>query len=98
MYDIHYLTSNDTNHFLSSGLFIHGNQGKTRTQVEDGVEGVATDVLIPPVPLYLVLMILPVLIQMESEFLVSIFMSSKNCYHIRAITTRDSYFVQPTFL
>merc|ERR1711997_1109081 len=50
------------------GLFIHGNQGKTRTQVEDGVEG--TDVLIPLVPLYLVLMILPVLIPMESESLV----------------------------
>merc|ERR1712051_882472 len=52
------------------GLFIHGNQGKIRTQVEDEVEGEATDVLIPLVPLYLVLMILPVLIPMESEFLV----------------------------
>ena len=46
------------------------------------VEGIATDVLIPLVPLYLVLMILTVMIPMESEFLVSIFMSSKNGYHI----------------
>ena len=61
------------------------------------VEGIATDVLIPLVPLYLVLMILTVMIPMESEFLVSIFMSSKNCYHIRVIITCNSYFVQPTF-
>ena len=46
------------------------------------VEGIATDVLIPLVPLYLVLMILTVMIPMESEFLVSIFMSSKNGCHI----------------
>ena len=46
------------------------------------VEGIATDVLIPLVPLYLVLMILTVMIPMESEFLVSIFMPSKNGYHI----------------
>ena len=43
------------------------------------VEGIATDVLIPLVPLYLVLMILTVMIPMESEFLVSIFMSSTHC-------------------
>ena len=44
------MTLNDTNNFHSSGLFIHGNQGKTRNKVEEGAEGVATDVLIPLVP------------------------------------------------
>ena len=57
---------------ILSDLSIHGNQGKTKVvEEEEGAE--ETDVQIPLVLSFLVLMTLVALIPMESEFLVGVF-------------------------